>query len=361
MKIFLTATKDYNFYNFRRNFILKLLEIGHEVTLVCPYGKKIEYFTQRGCKFINIEVDRRGKNIFNDLKLTKDYFKIFRLKRPDLVLTYTTKCSVYPAFVCRLMKIPCIVNNAGLIETKGVLNIILNILYKIGYGKATCMMYQNSYERKYLNKLLNNRVYYRDLPGSGVDLQEFKFENYPNTDKKIIFNYVGRIVKIKGIEEFLKCAEIIKKEYPNTQFIIYGEYDEEHYKSKIEELSNRGIVKYAGSKLDIKPYIKQSHALIHTSYYEGMTNAVLEHSAMGRICIGSNIPGVREGIENEITGFLFRVGDINDLVAVVRKFLNLNDVQRREMSLAARKKMEMEFNRDIVTDIYLEEIKKIEN
>ena len=92
-----------------------------------------------------------------------------------------------------------------------------------------------------------------------------------------------------------------------------------------------------------------------------MTNAVLEHSAMGRICIGSNIPGVREGIENEITGFLFRVGDINDLVAVVRKFLNLNDVQRREMSLAARKKMEMEFNRDIVTDIYLEEIKKIEN
>ena len=221
------------------------------------------------------------------------------------------------------------------------------------------MMYQNQRERDVVNLLLNNKVHYRDIPGSGVNLQEFSFKNYPASDDKIVFNYVARIVSIKGIKEFLDCAEIIKKEYPNTAFVIYGDYDEEEYRPRIEKLIGNGIVEYGGVALDMKPHIETAHAVIHPSFYEGMTNVVLEHSAMGRPCIGSNIPGVREGIDEGVTGFLFEVKNVESMAAAVRKFLNLSHAERAQMGKAARAKMEREFSRDIVTDIYLDEIEKI--
>ena len=75
--------------------------------------------------------------------------------------------------------------------------------------------------------------------------------------------------------------------------------------------------------MDMKPYIASAHAVIHPSYYEGMTNVVLEHSAMGRPCIGSNIPGVREGIDDGKTGFLFEVKNVDSMVHAVEKFILL--------------------------------------
>lgn len=359
MKIFLTATKDYNFYNFRKKFILKLLELKHDITLICPYGTKIDYFTKKGCKFINIDVDRKGVSIINDIKLLYSYYKILKKEKPDLMLTYTTKCSVYPGIICGLLNIKYIVNNAGLIEAKGILKILLQLLYKLGYRKASCMMYQNSQERDYFNKILKNKVRYRELPGSGVDLREFAFQKYPQMSE-FIFNYVGRITKKKGIEEFLYCAQIIKAKYSNVQFIIYGDYDEWKYKEQIEELCEKGIVSYEGNKMDLRPYIKKCSALIHASYYEGMTNAVLEHSSVGRVCIGANIHGIKEAIEDGKTGFLFEAKNKNSLVKTVEKFLKLSLKEKENLGIAARKKMEEEFDRNIVTNIYLEEIENIE-
>ena len=109
---------------------------------------------------------------------------------------------------------------------------------------------------------------------------------------------------------------------------------------------------------ELKPHIEAAHAAIHPSYYEGMTNVVLEHSAMGRPCIGSDIPGVREGIEDGKTGFLFEVKNVESMVNAVRKFMNLSHAEKAQMGKAARVKMEKEFSRGLVTSIYLEEIDK---
>ena len=219
-KIMLISPKDNNFYNFRSELILKLKEMGNEVVLVCPYGSKIDYFTNRGCRFIDLDIDRRGKSIFNDLKLIFAYKKILKKERPDVVLTYTTKPSVYGGFVCGLMGIPYIVNNAGLMETTGLFDKFMKLLYWIGWRKASCMMYQNSRERDVINNLLGNKVNYRNIPGSGVNLEQFTFKLYPKKQSPLVFNYVARIVDIKGINELLACAEIIKKEYHNTRFVL---------------------------------------------------------------------------------------------------------------------------------------------
>lgn len=358
-KVMLISPKDNNFYNFRSELILKLKEMGNEIILVCPYGKKIDYFTAKGCRFIDLDIDRRGKSIINDLKLMLSYKKIFASERPDIVLTYTTKPSVYGGFVCGIMNIPYIVNNAGLMETSGLFDKFMKFLYWIGWRKASCMMYQNTYEKEIINNLLAGKVHYRDIPGSGVNLKQFEFKLYPEKRKPLVFNYVARIVDIKGINEFLACAEIIKKQYPDTRFILYGDYDDDSYRSKVKALEQKGIVAYGGIKLDMKPCIESAHAVIHPSYYEGMTNVVLEHSAMGRPCIGSDIPGVREGIEDGKTGFLFEVKNVDSMVAAVKKFIELPYEDKIIMGKAARKKMEKEFDREIVSNIYVEEIGRI--
>lgn len=361
-KILLVSPKDNNFYNFRSELILLLKENGYEVILACPYGKKIDYFTERGCGFVDINIDRRGKNIFKDFKLILTYIKVFRILKPDLILTYTTKCSIYGGIASGLLNIPYIVNNAGLIDTgnsSGFFGKFLRILYKVGFGNASCMMYQNSFERNSINHILKNKVQYRDIPGSGVNIDDFNYVSYPKNDNIVTFNFVARIVKIKGINEFLECAKFIKQKYVNTRFVIYGDYDEDFYKNIINRSQNEGFIEYGGVFLDLRPAIKEAHALIHPSYYEGMTNVVLEHSAMGRPCLGSSIPGVQEGIDDGKTGFLFEVKNVDSMIKAVEKFLSLSHEEKIEMGKAARRKMENEFNRNLVSNVYIEEIEKI--
>ena len=221
------------------------------------------------------------------------------------------------------------------------------------------MMYQNSRERDVLNKILKNKVPYRDIPGSGVNLSDFEYKEYPSKDQPITFNYVGRLVRIKGIREFLDCAEAIKAKYPNTRFRIFGDYDEDIYKKRVSELEEKGVVEYCGVQMDMKPFIEEAHAAIHASYYEGMTNVVLEHAAMGRPSIGSEIPGIKEGIVDGESGYLFPLKNVNALINAVESFIKLSYVQKMEMGKAAREKMEKEFDRNIVTKIYLEEIDRV--
>lgn len=361
-RILILINKDNNVYNFRKEMVLELMERGYEIYINSPYGKKIDYFTEKGARFIRLSIDRRGTNVFTDLKLIIDYFRILKEVKPDLVLTYTTKPSTYGGLVCRFLNIPYIINNAGMYREEDfnkVIWFVLKSLYRMSYSHASCLMYQNTYERDTLNKIISYKAHYRDIPGSGVNLDEFAFEPYPKDDSVIRFNYVARIVKIKGIEELLDCATRIKSKYKNTEFLLYGDFDDESYRERIKELEKQGIVKYGGVQFDMKPCIANAHAVIHPSYYEGVTNVILEHGAMGRPAIASDIPGCREGIDNGVSGYTFPLKDVDAMVATVEKFILMPHEKKVEMGRAARAKMEREFDRNIVTNIYLEEIDRI--
>ncbi len=345
-------------FNFREQLIYKLCQLDYHVVLLSENGPEIENFLESGCKFIEIHMDRRGKNIFNDGRLIRDYYHAIKDIKPDVVLLYTTKCSVYGGMVCRMLKVPYIVNNAGLIESKGFFSCFLNTLYRIGFSRAACMMYQNCQEQNVVQKLLKEKTHFRSIPGSGVDVSKYQYTEYPNGDE-IIFDFVARVIKVKGIEEYLECAKQVHQKYPQTLFRIYGTLDDDYYRQKVMEYEKSGYIKYCGQKSDMRPEIASSSAVIHPSYYEGMTNVVLEHSAMGRPCLGSNIPGVEDAIENGETGYIFKVRNINDICDKVSRFIELPFEAKVQMGKKARKKMEKEFSRKIVTDIYLEEIQNI--
>jgi hypothetical protein len=137
-KVFLISPIIENLILFRRELILTLAEQRYDITLLCSFEKEFEDFAKVGVRFINVDIDRRGTNIFTELKLFLNYYQILKKERPDVVLTYTTKCSVYGGAVCRMLKIPYIINNSGLFDPKRISRLfgaLLDVLHKIGYSR----------------------------------------------------------------------------------------------------------------------------------------------------------------------------------------------------------------------------------
>lgn len=353
-----------NLTGFRKELIQKLLDENYEVILAASFKEDEAVGLDSRIKLVNILIDRRGTSIVSDLKLCKRYMALLDEVKPDCVLTFTTKCGVYGGIACTLKKVPYIVNNSGLYNPDDygkVMWMVLNTLYRLGYRHARCLMHQNTYEQNYLDKMAGHKPKSILLPGSGVNLETYAYCPYPAFDGKVILNYLARIVNIKGINELIESAKILKPKYPELEIRIYGNFESEKYKNLVEGAVKEGLVNYCGRTNDVPSVIRSCHGVVHPSYYEGMTNVVLEHSAMGRPCLGSDIPGVREGIEDGRTGYLFKTKDAESLALAIEKFLLLNQTEREEMGRRAHDKMVKEFDRNIVVDTYMREINNIAN
>ncbi len=334
---------------------MKLLK-QYKVTICVPYGPRVEDLTALGCKFVDIQLDRRGLNPFKDIKLLFRYWVIFNNEKPDIVLTYTIKPNVYGGFISALKNIPYIVNITGLgaaFENRGIVKLIATLLYKISMRKCSCIFFQNIDTKNRLLPLLRHDTYHEIIPGSGVNTNDFEFSEYPDKRECIVFNYVGRIMKIKGIEEFLFCSKEIKREYPYVTFNVIGAIDDLQYEAIIRKYDKLKIINYLGQQSDMKSFIRDSNAVIHASHSEGMSNVLLEHCSMGRPCIAPNIPGCKEIVEHGINGFLFTVCDSQDMLKKIKDFINIDYSTMALMGLEARKKVEICFDRDIIIDAYL--------
>ena len=265
-------------YLFRKEVIKSFVDDGYSVFIATPAGveKDPGWFVANGCKVLEISFDRRGKNPFNDFLLVKRYMKLIRSINPIAVLTYTIKPNIYAGIAARLLKIPQLANITGLgdaVENPGFLQWITVILYRIGLQKARVVFYQNPAIREFCQKksIGNNGVL---LPGSGVNLEWHTYQEYPSSDDMIRFNLIGRVMEDKGIEEFIEMVKVIKPQYPNTEFHIYGRC-EERYEEQLKRWQSEGLVIWHGSVPDIRPFIKLSHCTIHPSYHEGMANVIL--------------------------------------------------------------------------------------
>lgn len=360
-KVMILANHVLGLYSFRRELVLELLNSNYQVIISAPYNEKISYFTDLGCVFIDTPIDRRGVNILNDIKLIKKYWEMVRIHQPSVVLTYTIKPNVYGGVVCGLNNIPYIANITGLgsaVESKSLLQRITIKLYKIGLKKSKRVFFQNNENRGFMHRhgiALKNSLL---IPGSGVNLNHYSLIEYPN-DREINFLFVSRIMKEKGIEQFLETAKFIKSKYPFTNFHVLGNCDE-NYINTIKEYEDSGLIKYHGRQDDVREYHKISHCTIHPTYYpEGMSNVLLESAACGRPIITTNRSGCREIVDDGINGFVVEQQNSQDLIEKVEKFLKLSYKEKKQMGLAGRAKVEKEFDRQIVVDAYFNEIQEL--
>lgn len=348
-------------YSFRKEVIAAIGREKYQVTISAPHNSREteDYFRSIGCELKFAEIDRRGTNPLKDLKLVGRYRKLIRRVKPAVVLTYTIKPNVYGGIAAHLCNVPQLANITGLgtaIENPGLLQKFTIFMYRFGLKQAKKVFYQNSSIKGFCQQHHIGKEGHL-LPGSGVNLEWHKFQEYPVEDSKMIFNFIGRVMKDKGIEEFFEMAKTIREKYSQTEFHIFGAC-EEHYEEQLKDLQDKGVVIWHGAVPDVRPYIKGSWCTIHPSYHEGMANVLLETCAAGRPVIACNINGCKEAIDDGVNGFVCKVKDVKDLTEKVEQFILLPYEQKVQMAIAARRKVEREFDRNLVINAYLEEIKK---
>ncbi len=361
-KILFLANHFITLYSFRKELISKLISDGHEVYLSLPESEENKYFTDLGCKIIPTKINRRGVNPIEDIKLVLFYKKMIPQINPDIIFSYTIKPNIYGTMASngKYKQVCNITGTGATFLKKSVVSEIVKTLYRISIKKCYKVFFQNSGDRDFFvnNKLVADN--YDMLPGSGCNLEEHSYVAMPNTDV-VRFIFIGRVMKLKGIDEYLTAAKTIKQKYPNTEFLIAGWNEEEEYKKIVKEYQDDGYVNYIGFRKDISDWIKKCHCTVLPSHGgEGVPNVLLESAAIGRICIGSKVNGTMDVIDDGVTGFLFDAKDSTSLVTALDNVIRLTYEQKVSFGKAGRNKMEREFNRNSVIDIYLEEIRKIE-
>ena len=370
----LLTNNDDDVYCFRLELIQAIIDAGYRILISCPDGPKFEVLEELGLRK-NIEfiyddppIDRRGTNVFNDGKLLIHYWKLFSKTKPEVVLTYTAKPNVYASLVAHILDIPVINNVTGLgsvVNESGLKQKLIMCLFKTAYRGSSCIMFQNSTNMSLANDLGWIKGDYKLIPGSGVALDRFPLQDYPDggdgiDGEPVVFNFIGRVMKDKGVDDYIKAAKCIKNKYPNTEFNILGfiEPTESHYEAELEELGRQGIVYYRGSQKDVRPWIERAHAIIHPSTYgEGMSNVLLENAASGRLIITTDNPGCKETVDDGISGFIFHGGCLDELVDCIELVVNkMSNFERQQMGYKGHEKIKNSFSRQIVIDAYLKKI-----
>ena len=368
--IALLTNNDDDVYCFRKELIEGLIAEGYEMLISCPDGPKFELMRDIPFIYDNPDIDRRGTNPIADAKLMYHYWRLFHKHRPAVVLTYTAKPNVYASIAAHWMGIPVINNLTGLgsvVNESGLKKAFIMWLFKLAYKKSACMMFQNATNMQVAidQGMVNGD--YKLIPGSGVNTDRYPLQTYPaggdgKEGEPIVFNYIGRVLHDKGVDDYIEAAKRIKAKYPQTEFNMLGfiEPTEIHYEEDLRILGEQGIVMYRGSQKDVKPWVARAHATIHPSTYgEGMSNVLLESASMGRFIITTNNPGCQETLEHEKTGYIYQGGNVDALVSAIERFLELPNDTRRMMGEAGRERVKNLFSRDTVVNAYKERIANI--
>lgn len=359
--ILIVGTDMMNIYNHRVELIKKLLSLDYEVIVAAPRGGEEQALIKMGVRFIDTHVDNRGTSIKNDLKLLKDFVSIIKREKPDVVLTFYTKTNIYGGLACRLTNTPYIENITGLgsaVAKGGVMQKLMIMLYGMAVKKAETVFFQNYYNKQFFKDHHISVKRSIMLPGSGVSLNRFEPLIYPD-DHKIEFLFVSRVIKEKGIEEYVEAAKKIKIKYPDTVFHVVGPAQKD-YETYLQQAQADGVIEYHGKTFDVMPYLRRSHCTVFPSYYaEGMANVLLESASSGRPIITTSCPGCGETVEDKVSGFLVKEKNVEDLTKKIEYFIALPYQSKRKMGLEGRKKMEKEFDRDIVINAYVQEIKRV--
>lgn len=362
MKILVLTNNFGGLHSFRKELIQSLKDAGYSVVISAPFDEKTHFFDEMGCELVDTQFNRKGTNPVKDFSLMMYYRRLMKKLKPDVVLSYTIKPNLYGGMACQLCRVPQVANITGLgsaVENPGLLQRLTILLYKVGLRKAQTVFFQNAANLKFCKEHGMVKGNLRLIPGSGVNILHHSLKVYPCEDEPICFIFISRLLKEKGIEEYLFAAQQIKEKYPMTEFHILGEC-EEGYQDIINKMQNEGIVIYHGSQIDVRPYIEQSWCTVHPSFYpEGMSNVLLESCAAGRPIITTDRPGCGEIVENGVNGYIVKQRDGYDVARKIEQFIALPYEKKREMGLAARRKVEREFDRQIVVREYLTTIESI--
>jgi glycosyltransferase involved in cell wall biosynthesis len=284
--------------------------------------------------------------------------------RPTAYLGYTIKPNVYGSIAAASLGIAALPNVSGLGTAfigGGALQSIVTPLYRFGFARAPAVFFQNEEDRQlFVDRRIIRPEQGRVLPGSGVDLK--RFGPVPAADGPPSFLLIARLLRDKGVVEFVEAARALRSRLPDARFQLLGPLDHDNRtaisRTELDSWVSEGVVEYLGTTDDVRPFIAEASAVVLPSYREGLPRSLLEAGAMARPLIATDVPGCRDVVDNGVNGYLCAVRNSQSLAAAIRQFADLPFAQRLAMGEAALRKVQNRFNEEVVVRTYLHAIEE---
>ena len=366
MKFLIVTGYAPSLINFRAHLLKRIINENYQVTAISRVTKfeyKIkEKLTSIGIDLLPIYITHKITSpILEVISILCIAFRIIQI-RPDKILVYSPKPIIYTGIAVRcinkfplIKKFELIALVTGLGNTfsydgdNNLRDIAINSLAKFSFKRINKIIFQNDddesflKERKILDK--NSKIY--QVNGSGVDLKYFSY--YPkNEQKQKVFLMLSRLIIDKGVNEYIKAAELIKKIYPEVIFNLAGmEYEGPRAitLNEIKEWERRNIINYLGLLNNVKESLINTDFFVLPSFYrEGIPRSLMEAMAIGRPLITTNSTGCKECILDNINGFMVPPRDYNSLYIAMKKLINQDYFLTKNMGYESRLLAEKKFN-----------------
>lgn len=352
-KICISANTSWYIYNFRATTITFLQEKGYTVFALAAEDKYSEKLEKMGCRVVTVKMNGGGRNILLDLALIKNVHSIFKKERPDIILNFTPKCNIYNAIAAKNLGIPFINNISGVggqLLNKGLTSSILHWLYMFSQKYAHHTFFQNEddmklfLERKYLSRDKASRIM-----GSGVDLNRFNYRE-KTSKKQFKFLLVARMLKEKGIFEYVDAAKKMKQKYgSDVEFQLLGFLGVNNPSAIDQEQMNNwttaGYVKYLGTSDTVEDIITESDCVVLPSYYgEGVPKSLIEAAALGRPIITTTHAGCRDVVDEGVNGYFCKPKSSDSLISACDTIYSLSEKARISMGRASHEKAKRQFS-----------------
>jgi len=346
-----------------------LIGHGFHVVAIAPKDSFTERLQRMGVEFHELDFRSSAISPRRDVLLFLRYLSLLRTIAPVAFLGFTIKPNIYGSLAARILNIPAITNVSGLgtaFIKQGLITRIVTHLYRQAFRRSATVFFQNSEDRaQFVAARIVDVERTRLLPGSGVDLGRFK--PVPATEQtggtpSFIFLMIARLLWDKGVQEYVDAARIMKRQFPDARFQILGLADVDNRtavpRATLDRWIAEGLVEHLGAADDVRPHIAAAHCVVLPSYREGLPRSLLEASAMARPIVATDVPGVRDVVDDKVTGLLCAARSADSLAAAMLTLIEMTAEARKAMGLAGRAKVERDFDISVVTERYFEAIER---
>jgi glycosyltransferase involved in cell wall biosynthesis len=360
----ISINTSWNIFHFRAALISALQRAGHTIITAAPADAYTERLRALVDAHYTLPMDNAGTSPLRDAMLGWRYGCLLRRVRPAALLTYTIKPNIYGALAARMLGIPVIANVSGLgtafIRITWVTRVAM-LLYRLAFARVACVFFQNAEDR---DMFVRHRLVAPEkaklVPGSGIDLAYFTPPPARDDGAPLAFALIARMVRDKGIGEFVEAARRVKALHPHVIFRLIGPIHIQNQTAidahTIAGWVAEGIIEYPGETDDVRSAIAAQDCIVLPSYREGLSRVLLEAAAMGKPLIATDVPGCRQVVTHMENGLLCAPQDAASLAAALLAFIALPAETRRRMGQASRQKAEQEFDEAHVFAAYEREL-----
>lgn len=366
--ISIIANTSWYLFNFRIKLIADLIKIGFRVVTIVPDSSYSAQLEAVGCEVVIIRsLRRKGLNPFSNWKLKAEFRKILLSNNIDLTINYTIKPIIFGSLAIEGTNVKAISILSGLgsgFLKDGWLRMLIFKLYRWALKKNAFVFFENEDDLNlFVNEKLIEKRKTKLVNGAGVDIEFYKpIPKQVVSTNKLEFLLIGRLLKDKGIIEFIEAANYFKGQHV---FKILGAIDQDNpttiSKSEIDKWNKSALVQFISYKEDVRDDIANADVIVLPSYREGMPKSILEAMSMSKPVIVTDVPGCRQTVEDGVNGFKVEARNSESLIQGMKRMVKLSPEERKNMGIKGRISVIAKYEESKIIQVYLDAIADVLN